>query len=245
MQGAAGLAAIPQRLDTSLGLDVQGYVQVLESSTGDAAALQQLNAGAGAAAPRVVVLAGAAAATVPSLIEQHLIAAGRRGVTVIVPESQQVRCGWTICKTHCCWWRRRKEVPVRLPNSPSAVLPAGQRFPRFFSPPNLTSTTTTTCPSPQEHKKRRTSSLPDGISYDGNSFAGRVNFPRSAAELALVGKRTSAWRRLQGGQQTHKASWNGPMVFARLAAGLGWMACMQTGRGGARLGSRQFARRTQ
>lgn len=89
-QGAAGLAALAQRLDTSLGLDEQGYVQVLDS-TEDAAALQQLNDGA--AAPRVALLAGAAAATVPSLIEQHLIATGRQGVIVVLPESQQVRYG--------------------------------------------------------------------------------------------------------------------------------------------------------
>lgn len=58
----------------------------------------------------------------------------------------------------------------------------------------------------QEHKKRRTSSLPDGVSYDGNSFAGRVNFLPSSAALALIGKRTTSWKRLQGGQQTHKES---------------------------------------
>lgn len=92
---AVGQAApIASRVDQGLGLDEPGYQQVLEAA-GHAAALQQLNAGAGAAAPRVVVLAGGAAATAPSLIEQHLIAAGRQGVIVVLPEAHQV------CR--CCW----------------------------------------------------------------------------------------------------------------------------------------------
>ncbi|KAI7843234.1 hypothetical protein COHA_003068 [Chlorella ohadii] len=141
--GRVGQAApIASRVDQGLGLDEPGYQQVLEAA-GHAAALQQLNAGAGAAAPRVVVLAGGAAATAPSLIEQHLIAAGRQGVIVVLPEAHQ------------------------------------------------------------EQKKRRTSSLPDEVRNDGNSFAGRVNFLPSAAPLPLVGKRTTSWRRLRDGQQTH------------------------------------------
>ncbi len=114
---AVGQAApIAPRVDQGLGLDEPGYQQVLEAA-GHAAALQQLNAGAGAAAPRVVVLAGGAAATAPSLIEQHLIAAGRQGVIVVLPEAHQV-----------CWWgwlaattraeRGTGRVPLRLPRRP-------------------------------------------------------------------------------------------------------------------------------
>lgn len=88
------LAALKQLLDDGLGLDEPGYVQVL-SSGGDAEALQELNAGVPTAGARVAVLSGVA--TVPSLIERHLIAAGRRGVAVLLPERQQVR--------NCCYSR--------------------------------------------------------------------------------------------------------------------------------------------
>ncbi|KAI7845894.1 hypothetical protein COHA_000627 [Chlorella ohadii] len=76
-------AAIAGNFDAGLGLDVQDYVDVLAAAE-DEAALQLLNAGAAAAAPRVVVPAQATVVTKPSLMERYLITPGRRGVIVLL-----------------------------------------------------------------------------------------------------------------------------------------------------------------
>lgn len=88
---AAAAAAVALAVDAGRGLTEEQYLHVLNSAN-DAAALQQLNAGAAAGdGPRVVVLpaGGGVAATAPSLIEEHLVAPGRLGVLVLEPIAQE------------------------------------------------------------------------------------------------------------------------------------------------------------
>lgn len=90
-QAAGGDLALAQALDEGVGLYPAGYLRLL-SVAANPAAVQQLNASAAAAAPRLVV-PQAGPATTPALIERHLIQPGRRGVAVAVTGAVQVREG--------------------------------------------------------------------------------------------------------------------------------------------------------
>lgn len=57
------------------------------------------------------------------------------------------------------------------------------------------------------NKRQRAGDLPDGVSYDGTSFSGRVNFlPSPRTAVPLIGKRAGTWRRMQDGAVTAKVS---------------------------------------
>jgi len=116
-------AAIAGKVDAGLGLDVQDYVDVLAAAE-DEAALQLLNAGAAAAAPRVVVPAQATVVTKPSLMERYLITPGRRGVIVLLSKLLLVRSCHYSCIGFAHMLQLLAEVPLRLPASPCGCRPA-------------------------------------------------------------------------------------------------------------------------
>lgn len=101
----AATLALAQSLDQGSRLSVQDYQHLLRRAA-KPAEQQQLNAGAAANAPRLVV-PQRGSATTPGLIERTLIQPGRKGVAVALSKAMQASSwpGRLVCTGATVGWR--------------------------------------------------------------------------------------------------------------------------------------------
>lgn len=191
---AIASAALASAVDSGRGLSEVQYSHVIAVaagiSAGDAVAqqqLDQLNAGAAAGAPRVVVLpaGGGGVATSPSLIEQHLIAPGRRGVLVVeyVAEEEGAQ-------------RKRRRA------AGNAVAEAGAKYEGGgYSGRCVPLCLSCSCGTPAALAP----SVPAPNARAPPDAPCRVNFqPGGRETVPLVGKRSASWTRRLAEAVTHR-----------------------------------------